>query len=276
MKKPAKKDAKKTGKKSAKENGFTDSIRQTPRPIPDPRKVEHFMSDEGERMTRVDYGPLSDPVLVSADKLMAYARMSLAYLIERNPWHFLAPWLETPNGDFVKFWACYKSEIAENGRRNAVNGSKHCNRTNEQNLLNVVHEYKALSLQQYGFHLGKDEIPSILASAGLSEDARLTAMITLKERMANWVLESVWNDPEAPKRLHEILKNKTAVTSEYSEQPTINARIFSAFVQEITENWSLPTKQAVRHRAGLGDANRDTSAAGRAYGEIGLSALPEA
>jgi len=234
------------------------------------------MSEDGQRMTRVDYGPLSDPILVSADNLMAAARISPAFLIERNPWHFLGPWLETPHGDFARFWVGFKSETAENERNNSVKGTKHFNRTNERNLLNAVHEYKALSLQQYGFELGKDELPSILVNAGLSEDARSATMAKLKEQMVDWVLESVWNDPEAPKRLHELLKGKKEAKSVFDDQPKVNGRVFNAFVEMLTEHWCLPTKKAVRNRAGFGDEGADTAATGRAYRELGLSGLPEA
>jgi hypothetical protein len=184
--------------------------------------------------------------------------------------------LETPKGDFTRFWACYKSETAENERRIAVNGTKHCNRTNERNLLHAVHEYKALSLQEYGFGLGNDEPPSILANQELPEAERSAAMAILREKMVNWVLNSIWHDPEAPKRLHELLKSKSAVKSEYSDQPTVNGRIFNAFVQELTEHWCLPTKKAVRIGAGFGNEDEDESAAARAFGKLGLNGLPEA
>lgn len=276
MKKRATKEAAINRPRKKKASGFTDHIRQTPTPIGDPRKVEHFMSDDGQRMTRVDYGPLSDPILVSADQLMAGGRIFPASLVERNLWHFLGPWLETSKGDFSRFWTYYKNETAENERRIAVNGAKHCNRINERNLLNTVHEYKALSLQQYGFELGKDELPSVLANAGLSEVARSAAMAKLKEKMVDWVLEAIWNDPEAPKRLHELLKNKSAVKSEYSDQPTVNGRIFNAFVLELTEHWCLPTKKAVRNGAGFGNEDEDETAAARAFGKLGLNGLPEA
>jgi hypothetical protein len=276
MKKRATKEAAINRPSKKKASGFTDHIRQTPSPINDPRKVEHFMSDDGQRMTRVDYGPLSNLVLVSADHLMACGRLFPASLVERNPWHFLGPWLETPEGDFARFWACYKSETAEKERRIAVIGKKHCNRTNERNLLHAVHEYKALSLQDFGFELGKDEPPSILANAGLSEDARAAVMANLKEKMVDWVLESVWNDHEAPKRLHEILKNKSAAESEYSDQPTVNGRIFNEFVQKLAEHWCLPTKKAVRIGAGFGNEDKDETAASRAFAKLGLNGLPEA
>lgn len=276
MKKRAAKKVAANRPRQKKASGLTDHIRQTPIPVGDPRKVEHFMSDDGQRMTRIDYGTPSDPILVSADQLMAGGRIFPESLVERNPWHFLGPWLETPKGDFARFWNFYKSETAKKKRRNAVNGAKQCNRTNERHLLKAVHEYKSLSLQKYGFDLGKDELPSVFATAGLSDEARSAVMDKLKEQMVDWVLESVWNDHEAPKRLHELLKNKRTVTSEYSAQPTVNGRIFNAFVQELTEHWHLPTKKAVRLGAGFGNKDKDETAVARAFKTLGLNGLPGA
>lgn len=247
-----------------------DSIKQTPAPIQDPLKSEKFYSADGERMTRITYRLNPNPVEVSADKLMEGAQIYPGFLISRDPWHSILPWLESPEGVIKKFWECYKREEAETGRKIAIDGSKSCNRSNERNLLNAAHEYKALSLQKYGLELGKDELPSVLANAGLSEGDRSAAMAKLEEKMVDWVLEAIWNDPEAPKRLHELLKNKSAVKSEYSDQPTVHGRIFHAFVLELTAHLSLPTKKAVRIGAKVGKI-----AAARAFGDLGLAGLPE-
>ncbi|MCB1133694.1 MAG: hypothetical protein KDN05_21425, partial [Verrucomicrobiae bacterium] len=137
-------------------------------------------------------------------------------------------------------------------------------------------EYKALSLQQHGLVLGDNEPPSVLAKADLSDGQRSEAMATLKEKMVDWVLEAIWNDQEAPKRLHELLKNRSAVNSAYAGQPTVNGRIFRAFAQKVGETWRLPTKKAVRSGAGLGNAAEDETAAARAFGKLGLNGLPGA
>jgi len=69
-----------TGKKPMKSKVH---IRQTPRPIRDPRKVEKFWPDDGQRMTRVDYGPLSQgPVEDITAASRAYRKLGLSGLPE--------------------------------------------------------------------------------------------------------------------------------------------------------------------------------------------------
>lgn len=250
-----------------------DSIKQSPAPIQDPLKAEKFYSADGERMTRVTYRLNPMPVEVSADNLMKAASEIPSVLIARNLWHFILPWLDSSDVKIGRFWECYKCEAAEAGRKAAIEGPTASNRQNERNLLNIVHEYKALSIKNYGFDLKGDERPSVFVAAAKSESERDSFMEALKDKMVDWVLNAVWTDNEAPKRLHELLTNKTAAQSEYSDQPTWEGRFFNAFVQEITEHWRLPSKKAVRTRAGWGD--RSISDAADHYAALGLSGLPQ-
>ncbi len=263
MKKPKKGEA----------DSIFGSIRQTSAPIQDPLEAKPFRSADGERMTKVSYRLNPIPVVASADKLMKAAGEIPSVLIYPNLWHFILPWLDSSNGRIRKFWQCYRCEAAEAARKVAIEGSKSCNRQNEQNLLRIVHEFKALSIKSYGYDLSANELPSVLAAAASSEAERDDMMHALKEKMVDWVLNAIWTDPEAPKRLHELLTNKTAAQSEYADQPGWEGRFFNAFVQEITEHWRLPTKKAVRTRAGWGD--RPISDAADLYAAIGLSGLPQ-
>ena len=98
---------------------------------------------------------------------------------------------------------------------------------------------------------------------------------TLALAIVDWVVEAVTSDHEAPKRLHELLTKSKSATSDYEGQPTLNDRIFSAFIQEVLSHWNLPTKRTVRKKAGLGDENTDLAAASRAWSALGLSGFPE-
>ena len=250
-------------------------INQSPPLINNPIKTEKFESISGERMSRITYHANSNPVEFSADEVMKCASECPSFLIQRTPWHFIIPWLDTPVAELKKFWSCYRLETSQKGRESAVHGTKYDNRKNEIQLLNIAHEYKALSLKNWEFDLGKDEQPSLLVASAPSESERYAMMETLRQQMADWVLDAIWNDPQAPKRLHELLKDKKTTKSEYQDQPTISSRIFTAFVQEITGYWKLPTKKTVRTKANLGDQNEDYAAASRAFDLLGLAGLPE-
>jgi len=264
MKKPKKGEAK----------SLFGSIKQTPPPIQDPLKTEKFYSDDGERITRITYRLNPTPVEVSADKLMKAASEMPSVLIPRNLWHFILPWLDNTEERIRKFWEHYRCEAAETGRKIAIEGSKSSNRQNELNLLNIAHEYKALSIKNYGFDLKEHEHASLLVAAATSEAERDAMMEALKEKMVNWLLNAIWNDQEAPKRLHQLLTDNKAAKSEYKDQLTLDCRFFNAFVQELTEHWRLPTKKAVRTRAGRGGKESDPEAA-VIYRTLGLNELPQ-
>ena len=250
-------------------------IKQSPLLINDPIKTEKFKSVSDERISKITYHDNSNPIEFSADEAMKCAIECPSFLIQRTPWHLIMPWLDTPVAELKKFWSFYRLETSQKGRELAVHGVKSDNRKNERVLLNAVHEYKALSIKNWGFDLGKDEQPSLLVAAAASESERYAMMETLKQKMADWVLDAIWNDPEAPKRLHELLKGKKTAKSEDQDHSTINSRIFTSFVQEITGCWKLPTKKTVRTKANLGDKNEDYAAASRAFDLLGLAGLPE-
>lgn len=260
--------------KKGEKGSIFDSIKQTSAPVQDPLKTEKFHSADGERMTRITYRLNPIPVEISADKMMKAASEIPWLLIQRDPWHSILPWLDSSEGRIRKFWERYRCEDAEAGRKIAIEGSKSCNRQNERNLLNFAHEYKALSIKNYGVDLKEHERPSVYVAAATSKVERDAMMQFLREKMADWVLEAIWNDPEAPKRLHELLKDNKAAKSQYEDQPTLEGRFFNAFVQELTEHWRLPTKKAVRERVGRGGKKSDPEAA-VVYRVLGLSGLPQ-
>jgi hypothetical protein len=93
--------------------------------------------------------------------------------------------------------------------------------------------------------------------------------------IAEWVVNAVLYDHDAPKRLHHLLKNPDVATDPKGDQLSVSGKIFTAFIQLVVENEALPTKKEVRTRAGLGDSQSALSAASEKYRELGLQGLPE-
>lgn len=258
------------------EKSIFEHIKQSPRRV-SPHKTKKFESTDGERMTWICYG--SDDQnshTASADKWMEEAGKNPNLLIENNCWHFILPWLENPEPDLVRFWRNFDRDIATSNRRKALNGSGVENRINEQRLIRIVQEYQELSIQGWGLDSLTNASSTLLASVNYTDKERDNMLTALKERMADWVMEAVWNDNQAPKRLHEILTKKKTSTADFSTEPSVNGRIFNAFARLLVANWNLPTKKAVRNGAGFGDECEDGTAAARAFKFLGIQGLPEA
>ena len=264
----------------------TDRIEQSSPPLADPVKFEYYWSEDGKRMTRVHYAPpFQAPLVQSADYWMEEARREPGLLMSAMAWHFILPWLESSPGDVKSFWRAFNTEEAEERRRVALYGPKFSKRLNEKRLLGLAHAYKALLLKKHGLGLGADEPLAPLADSFDSPVGIVALMNGLEKQMADWVLDAVWNDAEAPKRLHELLKSKKAAKSEFSDQSNVNAMVFKAFVHEIAGGWRLPTKKIVRSKAGLdkkprenaglNDAQKALTQASKAFRALGLGGLPE-
>lgn len=244
-------------------------------PFPQPRSSEKFVSDAGERMTRIDLGPpFLKPFVDSADRLMAAAHQSAGILNLDLTWHFVLPWLDNPQPEKDQFWESFNLPDAEEQRRVALSGVKFKNYTKERQVLGLVDEFKAL--------LGIVPIHANIATGPLSQsisptdEQRKTLLDEILKRLGGWLLEAVLSDHTAPKRLHELLKSNKADQSEYYDQPTVPGRFFKAFALELSINWRLPTKKKVRNAAGFGDSNTDEITASRAFRKLGLAGLPEA
>ena len=80
-------------------------------------------------------------------------------------WHFIRPWLKSPQASVEKFWSEFKSEEAQEGRLFALYGTKWTNRLSEQRLLGVIREYRALLPKENQLHQGPDGNAVLLAEA---------------------------------------------------------------------------------------------------------------
>lgn len=257
-------------KKSKSNSGNTSRS-----PFPQPRSSEKFVSDTGDRVTRIDFGPpFLKPLVDSADRLMAAAHESPGILNTDLVWHFVLPWLDNPQPEKDHFWEIFNQPKAEKQRRIALSGVKFKNYSKERQVLGLVEEFKVL--------LGIVPTHSTSAGAPLSQsiaptDEQRKALVDeIIKRLGGWLLEAVLSDHAAPKRLHELLKNKSADHSDYVDQPTVPGRFFKAFASELSINWRLPTKKNVRNAAGFGDSNTDQITASKAFRNLGLAGLPEA
>jgi len=257
------------------EKSIFEHIDQSPKSLI-PLKTETFRSANGERMTKVCYGPTEqNSHTESADKWMAIALEHQSILVGSLHWHFILPWLENRTSDLENFWRYFDCDNAASNRRAAVNGTTSENRINERQLIGIVREFKNLLIQDWGLDSLNEDSSTLLTAVGYSEPVRKQLLADLKEQMADWVMEAVWNDHQAPKRLHELLTNKKSSKSAYEGQLTMSGKFFNAFVMELAESWRLPTKKAVRQRAGTGDEDRHLSAAADVWRKLGLSGLPE-
>ena len=228
-----------------------------------------FVQD-GVRLTEVEHRLSLDlPRVESIDDLIDRAKEDRAVLLRAFEWHFLLPWLETPTPAVRKFWKFYKEEAAAKARFISVFGPKVVNRQQEQLLIKMVAQYQTATYKEELIAEFNEEEYGGPVLSGNPEIAILALAIV------DWVVEAVTSDHEAPKRLHELLTKSKSATSDYEGQPTLNDRIFSAFIQEVLSHWNLPTKRTVRKKAGLGDENTDLAAASRAWSALGLSGLPE-
>lgn len=246
-----------------------------PPALRDPLSAEKFTSENGERWSKVEYGlPDLAPVVASVDALIKGARECPETLVIPMPWHFLLPWLDSPEAELQEFWVSYRTPEAEMNRKRAVTGPQAPNRQKERVIVGLARNYRELSQKKDGLRAGDTSPLSLLAQVDWDENQRAGILNDILKDLADWVLHAVFEDQDAPKRLHQILKSSKLTKSEYGDQPNCDHRIFNAFVAEIVMHLKLPTKKTVRTKAGFGDEAGDRSTAAAAFRRMGLSGLP--
>ncbi len=230
-----------------------------------PVRIEKVPPIDGEgitRKTRLTHKGANAPVEHSVEETLSWASAHPALLVDHTFWYVLLPWLENSQEDIDLFWKSFNRESKYHYRVKAVNGAGFANRQKERQI-------RGYAIALHGLREGSREGGSVRGEATQNSAQRTALVDTLLMRLGEWVFESVLNDHEAPKRLHEVLK------SEERTRTTKDGDIFCAFVGLVAKELRLPTKKRVRHEAGLGDYPQDYSAASRAYVALGLSGLQE-
>jgi hypothetical protein len=99
--------------------------------------------------------------------------------------------------------------------------------------------------------------------------------VTFLCRLGEWVMKAVESDHEAPRRLHDLLKDPAAAADKTNRDHTAR-NVFEAFAGLVTTEQKLPTKKAVRERAYISGDRSGSRIASRAVSELGLGGLPTA
>lgn len=241
-----------------------------------PYFVEGYLSENGERWTNIQYTRYSGIAGNSAEKIMLDASKLPGILADEMMWFFVLPHLANHQEDIHTFWKNYNRSRAKNDRKKAIHGTKFYNRSDELALLGAIKEFKALAYPADVTDCENDnELAPLTSQVNFDPVFRQHIINGLKDKIVDWVTNAVWSDNEAPKRLHDILKNKASVKSDYADQPTVAGRFYNAFIQLVTSNWSLPTKKEVRNTAGFGDSPNDFIAANESFQKLGLQGLPQ-
>lgn len=228
----------------------------------EPIKVEKLTSDNGERMTRVTFVSGSyTPVAQCVDELFSLAKDSPSVFVGHLFWHSIRPWLENSPDDIASFWKHFNTPTAYDRRMKAVEGTTSTNRNPERVIVGLAKEIHGLRSSL--------ETGTLLSSAFPDPDQRESLQDLGLKKLAEWVMNAVMNDHEAPRRLYDSLKSKP------DQKPSKDGEVFNTFVHLVGKDQRLPTKKRVRHAVGLGDDPEDYKAANKAYRKLGLNGLPE-
>ena len=228
--------------------------------LPIPIKVEKLTDANGERFTELTFGePFKTPVRHSADRFFADAIEVPGLLVDPLVWLIIKPWLQNDPAQIAAFWRVFNTPQAIQERRSAISGIKAVKWQKERLLIQMAHATRRLL----------SEPEEVIPSPHL-----FPFETTLMYNLAEWVLNAVENDHEAPRRLHRLLKDPTAADDKSNEE-FVNRGVFNAFERLVAKDEKLPTKKRVRAAAYLGNDQSGISTASRAFRELGLSGLPE-
>lgn len=236
-------------------------------PLPEIAVYETYTTESGERLTVATIGkPVHMKFEFRADEIFQRARKIPGIMVSMFNWHFIMPWLANDPADVQRFALGFDSEFAEKARHRALKGVKSKNYEDEASVVRLAVEIVGLTAP----HL---TIPGPIqpAMTGLHSDC----VEHFTKRISEWVVNAVLYDHDAPKRLHQLLKNPDVAVDPKGDQLSFAGKILTAFIQLVVEDEALPTKKHVRTRAGLGDEQKDLSAASRVFRELGLQGLPE-
>lgn len=253
MKKPATKTAKTNPRKK-----FVDGSASS-YSLPTPLTAEKFLAPDGERMTRLTFGPpFSQPVVHSADRFFEDALECHELLVDPLVWLIIKPWLKNDPPAIEVFWSAFNTPESMQERKSATAGIKSVKWQKERVLIQMARATRRVITGQ------DDKQPS-------SDCFHLD--FTLMCRMAEWVMNAIESDHEAPRRLHQLLKDETAADDKTNRE-SVNRGVFDAFAGYIAKEQQLPTKECVRLAAYLGTQPEGIQMASRAFRELGLSGLP--
>ena len=228
--------------------------------LPIPIKVEKLTAANGERFTELTFGePFKTPVSHSADRFFADAIEVSGMLVDPLVWLIIKPWLQNDPAQIAAFWSAFNTPRAIQERQSATSGIKAVKWQKERVLIQMAHTTRRL-LSEPG--------------EAISSPHLFPFETTLMCKLAEWVMNAVEHDHEAPRRLHCLLKDSTAADDKSNEE-LVNRGVFNAFARLVAEDEKLPTKKRVRAAAYLGNDQSSLSTASRAFRELGLSGLPE-
>lgn len=238
----------------------------------EPIATERYTTDHGNRMTRVTFGKASIQTLnYSPDEIFTLARQCPEVLDGswKEPWHIIRPWLHNDASDVKAFWKTFNTPAAEKSRKVATRGAKFVNWERERALIGLVGVFVRIQSPKSSPspHASQAEATITGTDSGFAD--------LMLRKLGRWVVDAVADDHEAPRRLHQLLKNPAAAEPETS-RVRINADIFLAFARLVGAEEKLPTKKQVRIEALLGEDIDDPITASRAFRQLGLGGLPEA
>lgn len=223
-----------------------------------PARAETFTSETGECMTRLFFHHLAEPLVHSADKFFKDALECPAILAEPLHWMPIKPWLANDPDEIAKFWHGFTTQSAITERMRATGGTKAVNWVEERKLIGVARATKRLM-----------DSPEATSSPFV-----MTFDVVMLCKLGEWVVNSVHNDIEAPRRLHQLLKDPTAA-DEKLNRDLLSRNVFEAFARLVATERRLPRKCEVREAAFIGSDNSGRRQAARACAELGLGDLPE-
>lgn len=225
---------------------------------PAPISVETQVLDSGERITTLVFPePFQGPVSGSADRIFSDARKSPAILVDPLMWEFIKPWLKNEEQQIMDFWHHFNTPEAESARYCAAFGVKYSNWSGERVVVQLVRTIRRLR--------------SAVPAKGLEAKGSWMEM-SLMLRLGEWVVGAVENDLQAPRRLHDLLKNPEASDDKTNRDHTPR-NVLEAFAKLVADQEQLPTKKAVREAAFLGSDKNDRSVASREMMLLGLKGL---
>lgn len=227
--------------------------------LPTPITTEKFLAPDGERMTRLTFGPpFSRPVVHSADRFFKDALECHEMLVDPLVWFIIKPWLKNAPPALEVFWRAFNTPESIQERKSATAGIKSIKWQKELVLIQMAHATRRIITSQDDTHLSSDRFP---------------LDFTLMCRMAEWVMNAIESDHEAPRRLYQLLKDPSAADDKTNRE-MVNRGVFDAFADYIAKEQQLPTKECVRRAAFLGTQPEGIQMASRAFRELGLSGLP--
>lgn len=195
---------------------------------------------DGKRFTKFVLIAGTEPQRYPTDVSFKAIKDEPQMLLDPFTWHVIMPWLVNSPDDLTKFWEAFIDPKARMERARALYGTSVLNRQKER---------------------------ALIAMARVLHDAEDPHVLPLLSRnLAEWVVNAVVVDHEAPKRLYELLRAK-----EKPLPPEKNAKYLRAFAEALATDERLPTKKKVRKKMG---PHEKISFSSRTFKTLGLQGLP--